>query len=672
MAIHDRSARDNFVRGADTGWHRANMLWKNIVRLVLLALVAWVVLTAWWFTIFEEQKTRAAMWAYAKASLATTFFLPAIPISIELENADGDLVARTVPARQMKDLTRERFHLAVGSLAGAGSVALVGSLLLVAVVVTIQVRRGRRLAEDQFLRGAEIVPEEKLIPMVKEPSEFKLGNVPIPRAKLTRNILLTGAMGVGKSQALMYLLDAARAAGVKLLVYDKTGEFTEFYYRAERDHILNIFDTRAEPWSVFADLRQDFDFAAMSTFFVPENKRSSDPVWDNAARILLEDVLRIVQSGTVGPRSMARVQEILTQLPLPDLAQLLREHKAASCGTINENNERGSESIRLTLAASPALKYFAYIPDPKDKQFSIRDWAVNGDDSWLFLTSRSDLHNVMKPFISLWTELALLGAMTLRPVRGERKNLNMMIILDELASLPRMRGLETALTEASKFGVCTVVGMQGISQGVDVYGKESWDVMLGNLQNKFVMRVEDQGTAKEYSDLLGKREIQEVAEGQSFGDVSSRDGVNLSTKRADQNIVLDSEIKRLPDLEGYVKLSGELPIAKTKVIPKSRPIVAKDFEPRGGLEVSAPVAAPTAAPAVAAGLGETGGTGQGALAPIDISELPEIGPPEGSEDLPELQHAESQAQLDELGQVAVAAEEQQASSKEEDSFRGLL
>jgi len=578
VAITDKSTRENFIRGADTFWHRVTMFSKNLARAGLAFLALWLSIAGTIFYFNTSPVLREAAFKNRIAAAATLFFVRNQEIPIRLETAAG-VIEDTLPAHALERLTAKLWNEAKGELAFAFSLALLFAGGAVFLLVGYQIRRGGKLAEDEFLRGAKRVGPAELARRVTTPGPFRIGGVPIPAEKINRNVLLTGAMGTGKSQALLHLLDTARREKLKCVVYDKTGEFTEQYFREGHDVILNPLDARCAPWHVFADIERDFDFSALSTFFVPENKRSADPVWDNAARILLEDVFRIVQSGPVGQQTMRRVQEVVTRSTLPQLAEMLRGSGAVSAGTINEKNERASESIRLTLSASPSIKYFHYLPEPAGEPFGIRKWVHAPGDSWLFLTSRADVHEAVRPFVSLWVELALMAAMTLRPSR----ELRLMFILDELASLQRMRGLEIGLTEARKFGVASVLGLQNLAQLDHLYGQDMAKVLGGNCQTKLILRVEDEATAKRYADLLGKEEVHEVAEANSFGAEANRDGVNLSNRRVERLIVMPSEIQTLPDLAGFLKLPGDFPVARVEIKPRGRPVVAPDFVQREGL-----------------------------------------------------------------------------------------
>ena len=71
----------------------------------------------------------------------------------------------------------------------------------------------------------------------------------------------------------------------------------------------------------------------------------------------------------------------------------------------------------------------------------------------------------------------------------------------------------------------------------------------------------------------------------SYGADPYRDGVTLTPKRELQALALPSEIMRLPNLRGYLKLPGPFPVARFRLKYVKRPKVAPGFvereRPRG-------------------------------------------------------------------------------------------
>ena len=73
-----------------------------------------------------------------------------------------------------------------------------------------------------------------------------------------------------------------------------------------------------------------------------------------------------------------------------------------------------------------------------------------------------------------------------------------------------------------------------------------------------------------------------MAEGYSYGANTIRDGVSLTPRRELRSLALPSEIMRLPNLEGYLKFPGPLPVASIRLRYVNRPASAERFVPCEG------------------------------------------------------------------------------------------
>ena len=78
-------------------------------------------------------------------------------------------------------------------------------------------------------------------------------------------------------------------------------------------------------------------------------------------------------------------------------------------------------------------------------------------------------------------------------------------------------------------------------------------------RERMALAAPNRDTAQWSADSLGRSEVEEVAEGYSYGANTIRDGVSLMPRRELRSLALPSEIMRLPNLEGYLKFPGPLP-----------------------------------------------------------------------------------------------------------------
>ena len=222
-----------------------------------------------------------------------------------------------------------------------------------------------------------------------------------------------------------------------------------------------------------------------------------------------------------------------------------------------------------------------FLPD-SGKPFSIRDWISKKDGakdsgSFLFLTSRGDQHASLRGLISTWLEIAVNALLSLEQDGGRR----VWVILDELPTLHQVPSLQPGLAESRQFGGCFVLGIQVSSALRDLYGKNGAETISGLCGTRVVLAAPDRDTAQWSADSLGGAEVEEISEAFSYGANTIRDGVSLTPKRELRSLALPSEIMRLPNLTGYLKLPGPFPVAEIKLKYVQRPKAAERFEPRG-------------------------------------------------------------------------------------------
>jgi type IV secretory pathway TraG/TraD family ATPase VirD4 len=81
------------------------------------------------------------------------------------------------------------------------------------------------------------------------------------------------------------------------------------------------------------------------------------------------------------------------------------------------------------------------------------------------------------------------------------------LMLDEVASLGRVQSLSDALTKGRKYGLCSIMGLQSVSQLRDVYGKDGAQTLLSCLSSQLILRANDPETAEYASQHLGECEV---------------------------------------------------------------------------------------------------------------------------------------------------------------------
>jgi type IV secretory pathway TraG/TraD family ATPase VirD4 len=132
-------------------------------------------------------------------------------------------------------------------------------------------------------------------------------------------------------------------------------------------------------------------------------------------------------------------------------------------------------------------------------------------------------------------------------------------VVDELDALGQIDGLKDALARLRKFGGRCVLGFQSLAQVSSTYGKGEAQTIVENCGNSLIFRCsasEHGGTSQFASRLIGQREVVRIARSKSRRPTDFLPSITLSEHRQIEPAVMDSEIERLPDLAGFLKLAS--------------------------------------------------------------------------------------------------------------------
>lgn len=430
---------------------------------------------------------------------------------------------------------------------------------------------GKKVGTDEVVRGTSFSdPAHVAKELAKDgkASPVSLAGVPLEAGKEVLNTKVSGAIGTGKSVAITEALDAIRASGAKALVYDPTGEYIQRFYREGQDVILNPFDQRGVSWKPWNEVRRAYDYANLAEAFIPV-QNSKEPFWEEGGQAVLEDVMSRLASHN--EPTIRRLVEVVNVLTLDEIQDLVKCLPAAVY--MDPDAAKTALGIRMNVVrAAKAMRYLA--DDEPDKQFSIRSWIEHHDqDSWLFISCREDMLPTMRPLMTAWFDIALRAIMTLPPDR----NRLIWNVIDELASMNKINSLENAVTRARKYGLASILGYQIYSQLQEIYGQNGSQTIIAMCQNMLTLRVPDFKTAEYIAKDLGSQELFERDENISFGSDASRDGVTITTRRTDRQLVMPAEIQGLPDLTGFMRLAGRNDIMQVKFNYKDYPTLAPGF-----------------------------------------------------------------------------------------------
>lgn len=454
--------------------------------------------------------------------------------------------------------------------------------------------RGKKLAKEKFIRGGRIVSKRKLKKLIAKANllefsklenislgnffrkSYHIANIPFPKDAEFLHTIILGSTGTGKTSAILDIIDQIRKNGDRAIIYDKMGSYTATYYDPTKDIILNPLDARSKSWSFFREIRRESDYDYIASAFIPEKKDSSGPFWTDSARRVFAVFAKKLKEEK-GEVSNKEFGDVLLKSNYKLLAHYLAGTEASSL--ISAESEKTSLSILAILAAY--ISSIKYLHDDPKENFSIRNW-IESDSSdqngFLFISSKGDQHESLKPLISTWLDIAVKSLLSVEQNQPNGQDpRRIWIILDEVGSLQALPSLLDGLAQSRQFGGAFIVSLHSISQLKAIYGRDTTDTITSLCRNKLFFAGADDETSDFCSQNLGHQEVEEVKEGISYGVSEIRDGVNLNTHKSIKRLVIASQIMFMKKLQAYIKFAGDFPISKISFKVKSREKISQKF-----------------------------------------------------------------------------------------------
>lgn len=410
---------------------------------------------------------------------------------------------------------------------------------------------GRPVRQDEKRIRGTMVSDSKPVAKALSKVDFhaRIGGVPYPVSAEVQGITMVGAPGTGKTSAIIQLMQSALDRGHRAIVLDPNGEFLERFWR-DGDAILNPFDLRTEGWNPFAEVFNSWDVERLSKQLIPDG-HGNEQEWISYTQTFFSSVMaRLAETGRQSNKDLIYWLSIAGK---DELKELLKGEPAAQMLEDGAHGIFGSVRSILTRYVNALQKLD---PNSNADSFSIRRWVREGD-GWLFLTYQGDQLEAMKDLLSCWLSIAGNQILSLPPDRDRR----IWLFADEFARIGRIQGITEILTNGRKHGLAPVLGLQTVAQLRDLYGREQASVILACLSSMLILRAPDAETADAMSRTIGEQDVERKTVSENNKDRRKSTSVSRTTVRA----VLPSQIAGLPNNHGYLRLPGNLSIARVQI-----------------------------------------------------------------------------------------------------------
>jgi Type IV secretion-system coupling protein DNA-binding domain len=368
-------------------------------------------------------------------------------------------------------------------------------------------------------------------------------SIQIPADKEASHQIRMGDTGVGKTSLTHQDLLDAEANNTCCVVNDaKGGEILARFYKPERgDVILNPTDARCAYWNISSE---GYDLATyktvMTSLFPPPIVR--DPIgtifnqWTTSLGAYLLDQFR-PDTETFGawianyPSIERRVKGTIHQYTLPE----------------NSPNQRAGVLGNLALAGDPLWM----MPTAKDgrPEFCIRKW-VQDPKGWVFISSDANTRDALKPLISMWMDLFILGLLSSKTTKRVK------LIYDELHTLQTLTRLHDGITMLRSPGHQIIASVQNQEQIKHLYGDQTRTI-LSQAYTKWIFATSDPDSADILERIGGKRKILRLEQTHSHGTwFYERDRNSSRVVEVQEPAISATQIKGMSDKYAYFVQRG--------------------------------------------------------------------------------------------------------------------
>lgn len=438
-------------------------------------------------------------------------------------------------------------------------------------------RETRRMEADQHIRGARLCREQELAEACSDGILY-VGTIRISEAMSRRHILIVGQSGSGKTFLTVQHLVAIQRAGRRALVNDFKGYLVERFYRKERDLILNPLDERGIKWTVFNDIKTRLDLASVVGILIPLGK-DNELFWTSAA----QDVLRgiIAYCYKFNKRTNAYLCNALSS-PIEQIAKMCQATEVGWAGYryLQDPRSKMAEGIIAVLTA-----YVNWLEFAPDGNFSLREWVETRSGATIFMTSLEEAADIMKPYLSLVTDLVVKRLLSLPEI--EDPDHSIYLQLDELSNMHRLSSVTRLITAGRSKGVAVEIGIQDMAGVVNVYGREETKTIINNCGSKMILNLGEPDGAELCSELCGMEDYWQSSTTYTIDPDGKKVTETHSRQQSTRRVVMPTQIMRLRAGRGYFMFPGGDPalVRVPRLRENVREVSVKKLKLREGLSM---------------------------------------------------------------------------------------
>ncbi len=336
---------------------------------------------------------------------------------------------------------------------------------------------------------------------------------PISEDTLSKHILLLGAIGTGKTNAMNCLLGNLRMNMTRqdvMFLFDTKGDYYKEFYRPGDVVISN--DERAtngyhtDYWNLFGEVtiddHWDENAAEISkAIFCDRLIRTSQPFFPNAGKDLLTAmILHLCRANNRDERkNNASLLRMLQTLTSERMKKLLMRYPDFMGMIPYIQDPRSGQTLGVISELQSATRELFIGNFAKNGSISMRNLVRQKGGKVVFVEYDLGIGGVLTPIYRLLFDLAIKEALCRR--RNEGK---VYFVMDEFSLLPQLNHIDDGVNFGRSLGTSFIVGAQNVGQIYDAYGEDRGGSLLSGFSTTVCFRLNDGKSREFFKELNGK------------------------------------------------------------------------------------------------------------------------------------------------------------------------
>ena len=373
--------------------------------------------------------------------------------------------------------------------------------------------------EEKILFGNRLV---SAVPVPAQNAKFALIGTnrngqaiawPIDESTLSKHMILLGAIGMGKSNAMNNIVRSIRTTMSRndvMLIFDTKGDYYKEFYRPGDVVISNdkraTNGTRPDYWNLFGEVMIDTRWEENATeiaktIFADRLEKTTQVFFPNAAKDLLAALILCIcrNQEPVELKHNRSLLHILQTLTSEKMVSYLKYHQDMENMISYIQDSKSGQTLGVISELQSATRELLVGNFAQKGNLSMRQLIRQKGGRAIFVEYDLGIGGVLTPIYRLLFDLAIKEALC-----RERNEGNVYFIMDEFSLLPHLQHIDDGVNFGRSLGARFIIGAQNISQVYDAYGADRANSLLSGFSTTICFRLNDGKSREFFKELNGK------------------------------------------------------------------------------------------------------------------------------------------------------------------------